>query len=357
MLKTRKNIVLISGLLLVIAGIIDYFLAYEIASMLLYLIPVVLFSYQNKISLKFVIVFSLIVGAIWVLNDYGTHPYSNDIYLFWNSFTRVAIFVLVAITLKRIVVEKEHRLIISIQKQYLTEINADLQESNMKLNQFIGAAAHDIRNPVGNIISFSDLLIQYNLESIDQRYQLLHIINDSAKKALLILNDTLYLCQVNAGTLNLNKTANEYITFIKKCILLNEYMASAKKQSIQLITTVDSIGIEFDKARLEQVMTNLLTNAIKYSDFGTQIIVSLKFDENPNFFRTDIIDHGLGIDNAYKSELFQPFFTTPNFPTNHESKTGLGLAISKQIIELHNGTIDFTSKKGEGSDFYFTIPI
>jgi signal transduction histidine kinase len=72
---------------------------------------------------------------------------------------------------------------------------------------------------------------------------------------------------------------------------------------------------------------------------------------------TNIVDQGLGIDEKFHATLFDPFVTTNNKPTNNESSTGLGLAIVKKIVELHHGTIGFTSEKGKGSSFYFTIPV
>lgn len=358
MLKTKLQVILISSILLIIAGISDYYLQYEIASSLLYIIPIYFFSYQNRISLKYVILFSSFAGAQWFLIDFATHPYPNDIYLIWNSFTRLIIFLLISIVLKRIVIEQEQNQIISVQKQQLLEINQKLLESNTELNKLIGIAAHDIRNPVGNIISFSELLVENNQTLTEEERKILRIIHTSSKNALQILNDTLNISQINSGTLILNKVSVDYISFIKECIALNKYLADNKKQNIRFVSTIDSKIMEFDESRMQQAFTNLLTNAIKYSDFNTTIVVNVTYsDDNQSHLKTEIIDQGLGIVKEDKSIIFQPFSTTSNIPTDNESRTGLGLAITKKIIELHNGTIDFISEKGKGSNFFFTIPI
>ena len=159
MLKTRNQIIWVSSLSLILVGIIDYFLSYEIRSLILYIIPIALFSYQNKLSQKYLILFSTIAAMMWGILEFLTHPYSNDQFFFFNMVTRLAIFILTSVILKRLVIEKEQRMIISIQKKALEETNEKLQLTNAELNKFIGIAAHDIRNPVGNILSFSELLL------------------------------------------------------------------------------------------------------------------------------------------------------------------------------------------------------
>lgn len=96
----------------------------------------------------------------------------------------------------------------------------------------------------------------------------------------------------------------------------------------------------------------------KYSNSDTTITVKVNYiDKKKNQVLTSVIDQGLGIDEKYHATLFIPFTTTANKPTSNESSTGLGLAIVKRIVELHKGTIAFTSEKGKGSNFFFTIPI
>jgi len=272
-------------------------------------------------------------------------------------FPVLPFFILVSIILKRIVIEKEQRQVISIQKKALEETNSKLQSSNAELNKFIGIAAHDIRNPVGNILSFSGLLLDDKTLSGEKK-TIIELINNSARHSLQILNDTLNISQIESGTIKLNKAKSDYINFVKETLVLNNQLAVRKNQHIQFISSINSINIEFDKSRLSQVINNLLTNAIKYSEFDKEIIVRVKYSEkNAGALLTEIIDKGLGIDDKYHPKIFDPFTTTSNIPTNNETKTGLGLAIAKKIIELHNGTIDFTSEKGRGSNFFFSIPI
>ncbi len=360
MLKTKNQIIILSFLSLLSVGLLDFYTHYEITLTLLYIVPVFLFSYQKPISQNYVILFSLSVGLLWFIIDYKTHQYSKELFLYWNSFSRIIIFLLFSIILKRIIIEKEQSQIISEQKGNLEEINKKLGIANADLNKYIGIAAHDIRNPVGNILGFSGLLLREkeNPNLSQKQKSFLEIINDSAKNSLQILNDTLNISQIQSGTVILNKTKSDYIVFIKKCIELNNQLANGKKQNIQFNSSIDFIEIEFDSSRLQQVVNNLLTNAIKYSDFNKQIIVRVTDSENnKKYLLTEVIDEGLGISDEFKNSLFEPFTTTSNIPTNQESKTGLGLAIAKKIIEIHGGTINFISEKGKGSNFFFSLPI
>jgi len=158
--------------------------------------------------------------------------------------------------------------------------------------------------------------------------------------------------------ISLNKSKSEYIDFVKESLALNRQLAIRKKQEIRFISSIDSIEMEFDRSRLLQVLNNLLTNAIKYSEFNKEITVMVKYsDHTSDHVLTEIIDTGMGIDHKYHPLIFEPFATTSNIPTDNETKTGLGLAIAKKIIELHNGTLNFTSEKGKGSTFFFSIPV
>jgi signal transduction histidine kinase len=358
MLKSKKQIILLGSLTLIIVGIIDFYLVYEIASLLLYIVPIFLVSYQNRISQKYVILFSLIVGTQWAILDLITHPYTKEIFLYWNSFSRFALFLLISIILKRIVIEKEQRRIIEKQKKELEEINKELLDTNIELNKFIGMAAHDIRNPVGNILSFSELLLENKEINDTEKRRYLEYINTCSKHSLEILNNTLNISQIQSGKVILNKSKNDYIAFIKECIILNNQFAVRKEQNIRFFTDIDSILIEFDKSRLQQVVNNLLSNAIKYSEFKTDITIKVSyFEKYTKNIITEIIDQGVGIDDEYKQSIFEPFKTATNKPTNNEIQTGLGLAIAKKIIELHDGIIDFKSEKGKGTNFFFIIPI
>lgn len=357
MLNTKSKIIGYSLFLLVLVAIIDFNLTFEIATFAIYLIPIYTFSYQSIIPLKSVLLFSILVAFVWGWFNYISQPYSSAEYFFYNWIARAVVFILSASILKRLVIEKEQRDLISSQKKTLEDTILKLHSTNDELNKFIGMASHDIRNPVGNIISFSEILMEDDV-SVEERNKMIGYINISAKKSLEILNGTLHISQIQSGSLQLTIAKDDYIQFIRDCIIHNNQKASKKKQNIRFTFSLDSMIVAFDKTRLSQVIDNLLGNAIKYSDFNKEILVNVRLSEQiPGSLLVEIIDHGMGIDEIFHDKIFDPFTTTTNKPTDDETKTGLGLAIAKKIIELHNGTIGFSSQKGIGSTFFFTIPI
>ncbi len=336
---------------------IDSHVTSEISLALLYLIPVIIFSYQNTIPYRYSILFGIITTSAWFIIDYYTNSYSSEINQIINCIPKFLISIITAVAIHQYFIERELRKTIVDQKKDLENANQQLKESNTELNKFIGMAAHDIRNPVGSIQMFAEMLMEKeSITEEDKTY--IKMVETAAGHSLQILNDTLNISKIQSGTISMNKKKTDYISFIKETIALNKYLADKKNQTIHFESTIDELEIEFDQSRLAQVINNLMTNAIKYSNMNTSIIVKVDYyGEKNEMVLTSIKDQGLGIDEKYHATLFDPFTTTANQPTNNESKTGLGLAIVKKIVQLHAGSIGFTSEKGKGSNFFFFIPI
>ncbi len=336
---------------------IDSHVVAEISLAIFYLIPVIIFSYQNTIPYRYSILFGIITTSAWFIIDYYTNSYSSEINQIINCIPKFLISIITAVAIHQYFIERELRKTIVDQKKDLENANQQLKESNTELNKFIGMAAHDIRNPVGSIQMFAEMLMEKeSITEEDKTY--IKMVETAAGHSLQILNDTLNISKIQSGTISMNKKKTDYISFIKETIALNKYLADKKNQTIHFESTIDELEIEFDQSRLAQVINNLMTNAIKYSNMNTSIIVKVDYyGEKNEMVLTSIKDQGLGIDEKYHATLFDPFTTTANQPTNNESKTGLGLAIVKKIVQLHAGSIGFTSEKGKGSNFFFFIPI
>ena len=172
---------------------------------------------------------------------------------------------------------------------------------------------------------------------------------------LQLINDLLDISKIEAGKLDLKKNETDYIAFIERNISMNEFFAKNKNISIQCDLEMQHQILSFDDGKIEQVLNNLIGNAIKYSNSGTTITVKV-FKEN-NQIVTQIIDNGQGIPEKEINDIFRPFKRSSVRPTNGESSHGLGLAIVKKIIEGHNGEVGVSSVVGTGSNFYFTLPI
>ena len=335
----------------------DYHISAEISTAVFYLFPLVIFSYQDSQKFWLSILFSLVTAIAWSWVDYHTHPYTQERNLLLNWLSRYVLFFITAFATNRYFTERKLKQMILRQQKELTQKNAELFTSNKELNKFVGMAAHDIRNPVGAIQMMTDMILEDKTLSADNQHWI-GMIKTSATNSLQILNDTQNISQIQSGTIQLNIAETDYIKFIQDSLVMNKQLADKKNQTIVFETGIETVQVSIDKARLLQVVNNLLTNAIKYSNLDTTITVKVDFaDASQTAIKTQVIDQGLGIEEKFHATLFNPFTTTDNKPTNNESKTGLGLAIVKKIVELHQGNIGFTSEVGKGSNFFFTIPV
>jgi len=255
--------------------------------------------------------------------------------------------------------ENQHARIISSLLYYINASIKELEEQNQLLkslneqkNEFLGIAAHDLRNPIGVILGFSELLEEYPNEEY-KKYA--RIINNESSKMLNLLNDLLDISKIEAGRLDLKKIEIDYIAFIRQNININEFIAQKKRITIVTDFEMTNQTLFIDDGKMEQVLNNLIGNAIKYSYPDTKIIVKV-FRAN-NQIVTQIIDHGQGIPANEINEIFHPFKKSSVRPTANENSHGLGLAIVKKIVEGHLGRVGVTSESGKGSVFYFMLPI
>jgi len=342
--------VILGFVLLPVVGILDYVTSFEINTAIFYIFPLIIFSYQTAYPLRYSICFAGLASLVWGFVDIETHLYSQDKYQLVNWASRTFFFLITALAANRFCMEKRQKIIISEQKKAL-------EISNEQLNRMLGIAAHDIRNPVSAIQSMSEMLLADPQLTADSR-ELAQYISTSAKNSLEILNHTLNMSQIRSGTLLLNRETADFIAFIKESLLPNEHIAAHKQQSIRFETAITSVQLSFDKARMLQIINNLVTNAIKYSERNKTILVKISWlNEAKNEVLTEVIDEGMGIDEKYHPILFDPFVTTANKTTGNESTTGLGLAIVQKLVYMHGGSLQFTSEKGKGSNFFFTLPL
>jgi len=238
----------------------------------------------------------------------------------------------------------------------------ELEEQKIELshllklkNEFMQIAAHDIRNPLTVIYSYADYIINSfeNLDS-DKKINYLNIIKNSSKFSLELLNDLLDYSIIESGELKIKLKELDYIPFLKKVIEYNQIIAENKDIKINFFSIVQQLNILFDKDKIEQVINNIISNAIKFSSKHSKIDISIII--NNNIVVTKIKDYGQGIVETEIKNLFKPFSKTSSKPTGGEKSTGLGLVISRKIIEAHKGCIWAESKINIGSEFIFTIP-
>jgi signal transduction histidine kinase len=241
-----------------------------------------------------------------------------------------------------------------LAEEALRQSNEQLRELNSQKNEFLGMAAHDLRNPIAVIQNSSLILSRYSSENLSEKQkEFLKKIYDTSKFMLELLNSLLDISKIESGKLELELSKNNYPDFVRKNIEFNRFFATEKGISIDSILPDDIPPVDFDKNKIEQVLNNLISNAIKYSHSNTTIRIEVLKEKG--FVLTKVIDQGQGIPENELPHVFKPFQKASTKPTAGEKSTGLGLAIVKKIVEGHQGIIGVESEVGRGSTFFFKL--
>ncbi len=238
----------------------------------------------------------------------------------------------------------------------LQKKNAQLEQLDKLKNQFLGIAAHDLRNPLSNIMMCSEYVIDVEGKNLsDEAQELLSLTNTSSQYMLSLINNLLDVVKIESGKFDLTFEETDLSIFLESIVRFNAILANKKEIQIKLNVSEGLPSVFIDKEKITQVLNNLITNAVKFSTQGTDIIVSAIQKEKEIYI--SVKDHGQGIPENEISLLFKPFSKVSVRSTAGENSTGLGLSIVKSIVTNHNGKIWVESKQGQGSVFTFTLPL
>jgi two-component system, chemotaxis family, sensor kinase Cph1 len=222
-------------------------------------------------------------------------------------------------------------------------------------DDFLPILVHELRSPLSVIRGAADLLIKSTEDlSVDQIQTLLNQIKLSSTTLLSMVGSILDVSKMENGKFEINKSFNDINSLLKEECAYFDPLTKIKKLTIQCNIDEKISNFSFDAERVKQVLNNLISNAIKFSPEGGQIIVtSKKVGSN---CQVEISDFGVGIPDQEKPLLFQKFFQASN-QEGIQKGTGLGLFISRGIIEAHGGKVWVEDNSPKGSKFQFSIPI
>lgn len=225
----------------------------------------------------------------------------------------------------------------------------DQKKEIEKKDEFIGVASHELRTPLTSLKGYVQLIGQTELPEPVKLY--IEKANSSLNKLQHLINDLLDVTKIKAGRLKFDRTIFDLSELVRQCIENCRYIYSSHKLTEEL---EQNIMINGNEERLEQVLMNLINNAVKYSSDNKEIIVRVEKDNNTA--TVSIMDFGIGLSSEDQEKIFDRFFRVENNEV-YIPGLGMGLYISSGIIKEHNGALSVKSKLKEGSVFSFSLPL
>jgi signal transduction histidine kinase len=229
------------------------------------------------------------------------------------------------------------------------------QEADRIKSAFLATMSHELRTPLNSIIGFTGIMLQGLAGPLNSEQQKqMGMVQNSARHLLSLINDVLDISKIESGQLNLSRESFDLKTSIEKIVKIVSPMADKKGLELQTEISDDTGIINTDQRRIEQIILNLLNNAVKFTDNG-HIRVSCK--KQNNSYIMAFSDTGIGIKEEDIPGLFQPFHQIDTGLARKHEGTGLGLSICSKIVEMMGGCISVESIPGSGSVFTVQIPV
>jgi two-component system, OmpR family, sensor histidine kinase ResE len=235
----------------------------------------------------------------------------------------------------------------------LRDMTEERQLDKMR-QDFIANVSHELRTPISMLQGYSEAIVDDIAESQEEKKEMAKVIYDESLRMGRLVNELLDLARMEAGHLQLTMDDVNITSFINR--IIHKFQGLAKDNEIQLYAEIENgiTTISFDPDRIEQVLTNLIDNAIRHTPKGGSVKLSVTSEEKGILIR--VKDSGSGIPDEDLPFVFERFYKADKARTRGRAGTGLGLAIAKNIIDAHRGHISVQSKLGHGTTFSFLVP-
>lgn len=233
----------------------------------------------------------------------------------------------------------------------LSERNQALEAAAQAKTRFVASLSHELRNPLGAVIGYSELMAAGRCGPLGERAQEhVSIVRDSAGHMLNLIDELLDVSRIEAGQLRLETAPVDPAVIARGCVAALQ--TTAERRQIQIALDAPGYGLVLlDPTRLRQVVLNYLSNAIKFSPDGS--VVALRLLRERDGLRVEVTDAGPGLSLADQSRVFEEFFQVEG---TERSGTGLGLAVTRVIVEAQGGNVGLRSRPGHGSTFLAWLP-
>lgn len=250
--------------------------------------------------------------------------------------------------------EQEIRTNLERSKRAQEIIHGRLQEMDRQKSEFLESVSHELRTPLTSIKAFSELLLDHDSEDPEVQSEFLGIIQQETERLTHLINNLLDLSRIEAGRVRWKQDSVDMQKLIHETYLQLDRAAAAKSLHVR-IEAPDALPMQGDEEYLQQIVWNLLANAVKFTPDGGNITVRGHLrDEHIEIV---VEDDGIGIPARYHNAIFDKFWRVPE-PFSHQAKgSGLGLAVARAIVKAHGGRIEVQSEPGKGARFTVTLPV
>lgn len=301
-------------------------------------------------------------SGVW--NDKGTKLSISITPPFWRTWWAYLIYVLLFLLSIVIVIRSERNRQKLRYNAYQKNLEAEkFKEVNRVKSDFFANISHELRTPLTLILGMIDITSRE--EKDKTKKEKLNIALKYSKKLLKLINELLQLSKIDAGQENFTPQTGNIVPLVKNITSLFQSLAKMKKIQLLFETDIDEIIVDFDKDKIEKIMNNLLSNALKFTPSNGNISVKLSIDvleqnkaSHLEEVKITVSDTGIGIDSEKLPFIFDRFYQAGNNGGDESNQgTGIGLALTSELVQLHKGGISVESIKEKGTTFTIRLPI
>lgn len=232
------------------------------------------------------------------------------------------------------------------------------KKERQEQDDYIAMLVHDIRAPLSVIKGSVDIILHESKNlSREDVTKILNQVKDTSDNLLELVADILDVSKIEAGKFEIKKTSSDLNLLLQSTA--DKFLPLANQNKIKistdLLTTLPKVSI--DSEQIERVLNNLISNSLKFTPDGGEVVISSSVDKKGKMLLVSIADTGIGVRDTMKTKLFHKFVQAGRTAKSDGKGTGLGLVVSREIVELHGGSIWVEDNKPEGSIFIFTLPL